>query len=330
MERTARHQRAALRGVALSIVLVGATACASGPAKPRAGASLSVPPSISGASTPASNGATTTTRSSSVDAQLGFEKAGILARQAKVEMLLATCMRAQGFEYTPVDPAAREAALVGGSLTEAEFNKQFGYGITTLYEQRRRQAAGGPNEKTRAALSVKERKAYDKALLGGPGFDTLAAALDNGDFSNLGGCTKPATDTAFGGLGVAASVQSKLDDLDQRIKADARMRTALTAWAACMRAAGQPLADPGDVDATLKDRLAKIVGPPDRAGDLGAAPTYDTAALTALQRFEVVLVTADVACEAEHIKSVEAKVRAELEVRFRADNADLLAKVAAP
>lgn len=268
-------------------------------------------------------GPSTTKQPSSVDGQLGFEKAGILARQAKVEALLAPCMREQGFEYTPVDPLAREVALVGGSLSEEDFTKQFGYGITTLYEQRRAQAAGGPNERVRGALSASERQAYDKALLGGSDKDTFALALDNGDFSNLGGCTKKATDAAFGGAGIAESVQGKLDDLDQKIKADGRMRAAIKAWGSCMRQAGNSLGDPDEVDTTLRSRLAKIVGSPPR-------PDYDRAALTELQRFEVALVTEDNRCEKQHITPVETTVRAEAEKAFREQNADLLAKVPAP
>jgi len=279
----------------------------------------------------AKTGTPTTKRPSTVDEQLGFAKAGILARQAKVEGFLSPCMREQGFEYTPVDPTAREAALVGGNLSEEDFEKQFGYGITTLYEQRRQQAAGGPNEKVRDALSPSERRAYDKALLGGADKDTFAVALDNGDFSNLGGCTKKATDAAFGGPGVAESVQVKLDDLDERIKADTRMRAAITSWSSCMRAAGHNLGDPDEVDTTLKDRLQTIVGP---AGQASSAPTsepsYDKVALVELQRYEVALVGEDLRCEKQHITAVETTVRADLESRFRDQNADLLTKVPSP
>lgn len=61
-------------------------------------------------------------------------------------------MKAQGFDYVPVDPRAQRAALVGtADLSEEDFDKQFGYGITTLYEQYQRQLAELPH--TVATLS---------------------------------------------------------------------------------------------------------------------------------------------------------------------------------
>ncbi|MGH9269134.1 MAG: hypothetical protein ACRD0D_13295, partial [Acidimicrobiales bacterium] len=93
----------------------------------------------------------------SVEDQLGVNDAGILKRQSQVENIIRDCMRSEGFEYVPVDPVAQRAALVGSSLTEEEFEKQYGYGLTTLYEQRRELAAGGPNVPIRNALSPGQR-----------------------------------------------------------------------------------------------------------------------------------------------------------------------------
>src|SRR4051794_17608011 len=73
-----------------------------------------------------------------VDEQLGFDQEGILRRQARAENLIRDCMREHGFNYVPVDPSAQRAALVGSSdMSEEDFEKQFGYGITTLYDKER-------------------------------------------------------------------------------------------------------------------------------------------------------------------------------------------------
>lgn len=268
-----------------------------------------------------------------VEEQFGFEPEGILLRQTRVENLLRDCMKAQGFEYIPVDPATQQASLTGSSgLSERDFEKQFGYGITTLYEQRRRAGAGGtPNQAIRGSLGPADRSAYDRALLGENTDATFAEALDSGDFTRLGGCTKEATGTVFGGLAVLQSFQSRLDDLDERIVADQRMVKAIGKWSACMRSAGFSLQDPDDVDSVLRKKLDAIVGP---AGEIAAAPdaepTYDTAALAALQKEEVAMVGADITCEKKHIVPVEEKVRAEYETKFREENADLLSKVPKP
>ena len=269
-------------------------------------------------------------KNGTVEEQVGLDEDGIRVRQATVENLVRDCMKAQGFDYVPVDPAAQEAALTGvPGMSKDDFEKQFGYGITTLYEQRRKQAVAGPNKAIRDSLSDADRKAYDKALYGDDPTATFAEAVDTGDYSRLGGCVKTATDQVFGGADVLQSLSSKLDELDQKIRADARMVKAVREWADCMREAGYPnLAEQEDVDAVLKKKLDEIVGSP---GDVKAqavdGPDYDKTALTALQHEEVAMVTADKKCEKEHVEPVEDKVTEEYESAFREQNASLLAKV---
>jgi len=271
--------------------------------------------------------------SASVEESLGVTSAGLLQRQGQVEAEIRDCMRAQGFEYVPVDPAARRTALVGGAnLSEADFEKQYGYGITTLYEQRQAQAAGGPNVVIRAALPPAQRTAYDRALFGANVGVTFDVAFEQDLQGQLGGCTKEATEKVFGGPEVLQTITAKLAEFDQRIVADPRMVKAIVAWSGCMRTGGFDLANPEQVDATLTRKLERIVGPPDRAAALspGAAPSYDKAALTTLQREEVAMVAADIACERRHISPVEDKVRGEYERAFREQNAPLLTRVPRP
>lgn len=288
----------------------------------RMGASLALAVCLGLVSACGGGGGHAKANSATVDEQLGLGTEGALKRQAQAENLIRDCMRAQGFEYVPVDPAVQQQALVGTpGLSKADFEKQYGYGITTLYEQRQR-AAVGPNQTIRDALDKVQQAAYDRTLFGDDPSATFAQALDTGDFSRLGGCTKQAAGQVFGGVELIQSLQGKLDQLDQRIKADGRMVTAIKRWSRCMRDAGFDLADPDEVDTTLRQKLETIVGPPGSPN-----PSYDRAALTALQREEVATVNADIACEDKHLASVEEKVRAEYERSFREQNADLLSKV---
>jgi hypothetical protein len=267
-----------------------------------------------------------------IEEQVGLDEAGIRLRQANVENLVRDCMKAQGFDYVPVDPNAAQAALVGvQGMSKEDFEKQYGYGITTLYEQRRKQAVAGANKAIRDSLSEADRKAYDHALYGDDPAATFAEAVDSGDYSRLGGCTKTATDQIFGGADVLQSLSSKLDELDQKMRADARMVKAVRDWSECMKAAGYDgLSEQEQVDTVLKKKLDGIVGAPGDAEAAAAAPDYDHAALTALQRDEVAMVNADVKCEHEHVEGVEDKVSEEYESAFREQNAALLAKVPKP
>ena len=262
-----------------------------------------------------------------VEEQLGLEQDGILVRQAKAENIIRDCMKAQGFDYIPVDPQAQRAALVGqAGMSEEDFNKQFGYGITTLYDKEQTVDAANPNIPIRNGLSDADKAAYDHALYGDDTSATFGQALDTGDYSRLGGCTKEAAEKVFGGVAVFQSLQEKLDELDSSILEDDRMVKAVQAWSKCMGDAGfSDLTEQDQVDSTLTAQLEAIVGPPD-----APEPSYDQAALTALQAEEVSMVAADLTCEKDHVASVEEKVRAEYEARFREQNASLLSQFPPP
>ncbi len=265
-----------------------------------------------------------------VEAQVGLDsREGMMELQSRVEAGIRDCMKAQGFEYIPVDPFAQQQAVTGKArLTDAEFNKQFGYGITTLFGRGNPQS--DPNDSMRKSLSATDRAAYDRALWGEFPGATFPEAADTGDFSELGGCTKQATDGVFGGHDVVATLVGKLDELDQRIVQDQRMVRATEKWSACMAAKGYHYAESDAVDEDLLKRFKAIVGPGARA--MATAPTdpargYDHAALAALQREEVKVVNADIECEKREITPVEQTVRAQYEKEFRQQNRKLLARV---
>jgi hypothetical protein len=266
-----------------------------------------------------------------VEDQLGFDTAGIMARQSRVEADIRECMKAQGFEYVPIDPFAQRAAVTGASrLSDEDFLNQFGYGISTLWGRGGAQA--DPNQRLRASLSAADRRAYDRALWGENAGATFQAAVDSGDFTKLGGCTRKATEAVFGGAQVLTQLQGKLDQLDERILEDQRMVRALERWTACMADAGYRYEDPDEIDGDLTKRMEKIVGP--LPGPFATGPAsghkpqpYDRSALAALQREEVAVARADYACERKEITPVESVVRPQYEAQFRQRNQALISQV---
>jgi hypothetical protein len=266
-----------------------------------------------------------------VEDQLGFDTAGIMARQSRVEADIRECMKAQGFDYVPIDPFAQRAAVTGVSrLSDEDFLEQFGYGISTLWG--RGGAQSDPNQRLRAGLGPADRRAYDRALWGENPGATFQAAVDSGDFTKLGGCTRKATETVFGGAQVLTQLQGKLDQLDERILEDQRMVRAVERWTACMAKAGYRYDDPDEIDADLTKRMERIVGPipgPFATGPAsGHKPVpYDHAALARLQREEVAIARADYACERKEITPVESKVRPQYEAQFRQRNQALISRI---
>jgi hypothetical protein len=248
--------------------------------------------------------------------------------QSRVENRIRDCMKAQGFDYVPVDPFAQQQALTGKArISDEEFTRQFGYGISTLFGKGNEQS--NPNERIRTSLSEADRAAYDRALGGeNPGI-TFAEAVDSGDFTELGGCTKDASEAAFGGPAVLTSLVERLDELDERIIQDQRMVKANEKWTACMLEKGYRYEEPDEIDSDLEERFKAIVG-------TGVAPgtttppqgaSFDRAALTELQREEVRIANADLDCEKQEIEPVEREVRPKYEEDFRKQNQRLLARV---
>ena len=266
-----------------------------------------------------------------VEDQLGFDTAGIMARQSRVEADIRECMKAQGFDYVPIDPFAQRAAVTGVSrLSDEDFLKQFGYGISTMWGRGGAQA--DPNQTLRKSLSPADRRAYDRALWGDNPGATFQAAVDNGDFTKLGGCTRKATEAVFGGAQVLTQLQGKLDQLDDRILEDQRMVRAVEKWTNCMADAGFRYDDPDAIDSDLTKRMERIVGPlpgPFATGPADGAkpPPYDHAALHALQREEVSIARADYDCERKDITPVESVVRPQYEAQFRVRNQSLISQV---
>ncbi|HEX5925738.1 MAG TPA: hypothetical protein VFY45_18035 [Baekduia sp.] len=278
------------------------------------------------------NASSTTNQSAAsggtIEDQLGFTRKGIAAASAKVENVIAACMKAEGFDYVPVDPVAQQAALTGkANMSDEEYEQQFGYGITTLYG--RGSAQTDPNDKTREQLAEADRAAYDRALSGGKPDQTFILAVDTGDFTQLGGCTKKATDQAFGGSQLLQTLQRKLDELDDSIAADQRMVHAQDAWRGCVKAAtGQEFEDAESIEDEIKQRFERLVGsvvPPGQVAPEGTQ--VDMAALRKLQQDEMSLFNKDRNCESKLIDPVETKVRQEKETKFKSDNAELLSKV---
>jgi hypothetical protein len=267
-----------------------------------------------------------------IEEQLGFGRTGIVERQTRVEGLIRDCMKAQGFDYTPVDPLAQQQALTGKArLSDEEFIKQFGYGISTLFG--RGSAQSDPNDRIRKSLPPADRAAYDRALYGDYPGVTFAEAVDTGDFDEIGGCTKQATFEVFGGGAVLTQLVGKLDELDERIVQDQRMRRAAEKWSACVLAKGYRYEEEGEIEEDLTERFQAIVGSGVKPGAIAPPDPnlrYDRAALAKLQSEEVRISVADLECENREVDPVERIVRPQYEAAFRRDNRRLIARVRPP
>jgi hypothetical protein len=262
--------------------------------------------------------------------QLGFSDAGIMEQQSRVEASIATCMKDKGFDYVPVDPFAPQTTVAKAArLSDEEFIRQFGYGISTFWGRGSGREVD-PNERIRAGLRGADRRAYDRALWGDHPGRTFADAVDGGDLTRLGGCTRKATAAAFGEGQVIARIVARFDALDERIGSDPRMVRADERWMECMASAGYRFESADEIEEHFTGRMERIVGP--LPGPMATGPPagekprpYDRAALAELQREEIAAARTEYDCERKHITPVEAVVRPEYEARFREQNQGLMA-----
>ena len=105
LSRDRRRRAAARSAVALALLGGALLIAACGSDSGGGGAAAGTPAAATSASGSQSG--------ASVEDQLGFDEAGILARQSRVEAAIAQCMKNEGFDYIPIDPFAQRAALVG-------------------------------------------------------------------------------------------------------------------------------------------------------------------------------------------------------------------------
>ena len=249
------------------------------------------------------------------------------------EEAIARCMAAEGFEYVPyvrniqwavVDGGALAVLAPGGGelpdLPPDEFAAQYGYGLSTREPQEEEPVDVDPNAAIVDAMSVGERVAYYRALLG------AEQSLDGQGRPNAemvgdpDACWEQAATEVWGDrdalvttdpvLAAFAPLLEQIGAIEDRVAADPRMVAADEAWSACMADAGFPgYTDLNSPQTDVAERARAVMG---TAFDPSLA---DPDELAELQRFEIAIATADNACRAGY-GEIYQQVRYDIEVQF--------------
>ncbi|MFN0147308.1 MAG: hypothetical protein ACKVT1_12420 [Dehalococcoidia bacterium] len=261
--------------------------------------------------------------------------------ELKVQAGVKQCMEAQGWKYTPIDPAA--GSVLNIDFGSESFVKENGYGVTTLYGKGFGgfTAAADPNAAYLESLKPADREAYQEALYGELPEPAPTGGVAVSGFAGFAasGCLGEANKAIRGDLAEPdPKLFDKLQELETRIHADPRLVKATGAWSACMAKQGFTYRDEDAVRKDLQARLQKITGDsgiviggsgaivsiPGSTGGDTPKPDYDEAALSALQDEERRIASAGFTCRKEHLNGVEKTVRKDLEAAFVDDNASLL------
>ena len=277
-------------------------------------------------------------RPRTLEEALGFDEASMQEREAKVQEQVRRCMKAQGFDYVPMDPSQQKLVRIGpgGGNDDRGFRRTKGYGVSTVLgvAAGEQGLASDPNERIRQSLSEEDRKAYDRALFG-------QAATGGGPVGGIiireepgpagggadaggqleGGCFQSANRKVGGGN--LERLGPKLEELEERINGDPRLVKADAAWSRCMAEAGHRYERPQDIVADLMARMAKLSGAASSGSGPVRPPDPDDPGLVDLQREELALAGADDECSDRTRRGeVARRVRAEAERRFLEDNPD--------
>jgi hypothetical protein len=266
---------------------------------------------ISACGSGASRSSTATTTNPEIGtAEFGMTDAQLATAIDDVEAAIAACMSTAGFEYIPADVATVRAAMaaVGAApgLTDADYIDQYGYGISTQFDNPAADLGLGPrNLAIIAGLSTAQQSAYRFILLGEQQSATFAVSLDNEDFSQIGGCTGAAVASTFDTTELSPSYVNPKDAL---VEQDPRVVAATHAWSECMRTNGYEYARPSDAEADISDRLHRLLGTQSPL-ELDAS---HQALLTELQGEEKAIARADYDCAIELLDPVIAQVETEV------------------
>ncbi len=249
-----------------------------------------------------------------------------LARQQ--EESIASCMTKKGFTYKVVG-VGDFAALADAAGDPEKFAEKYGYGISTLIDPN---TAGKPpkpnaNEALVAKMSAGEKKAYNKALLGG----------ENATPSPLGagGCVGESTKKLFASFAKLQALGPQFEEIQKRVENDAKVLAGMKKWSACMKDAGYTFRSDSEIPNSLSKELSVLSGPGGGAASAGGgiassfgvdASKIDATKLRTLQKKELTINKADRSCTKKHLKDRDAIQKTE-EKKFIAKNRAVLEAV---
>lgn len=244
---------------------------------------------------------TTSTRRGSEE--FGLSKQELVDYIEQIETLIAQCMNDAGFEYVAVDyNTVRRGMTSDKSLpgySEAQFMREFGFGISTLYDGNPPQLSsqetaakiglGEQNARIFAALSPADQIAYNRTLFGEYPAATLAVGLETENFSLTGGCTRQAIEQLFTPDELSATYMNPFDLQSQQ---DPRFANLYQQFGDCMRAHGFNYSLEQEIEPDLRRRLFTIT----KNEPVAALSAEAQTALDALRQEEVAIAAALMEC----------------------------------
>jgi hypothetical protein len=262
-------------------------------------------------------------------AGLGTQEFGMSPRELtqaieKSEQLIAQCMREHGFQYIAGNYDTVHAGMAADKtmpgVSEEEFVKRYGFGVSTFYTGKPAQLStgyspakvglGDQNVEIFQNLSPADQAAYNHALFGDNLSATLAVAIEIQDLSQTGGCTRQAVEQVFKPDQLKPDYYNPQDAL---INKDPRMKSALGYYQREMKKAGFDYTHPDQIEPDLRAQLNALTG----GGKipLEKMSKEQLAALKQLQVYEIAVARKSFQLQEEVLTPVEERIQQELFAR---------------
>jgi hypothetical protein len=259
--------------------------------------------------------------------QAQFEK-----QQRKTEEAIATCMRAEGFEYTPaVQQATFSRSPQPKRGEEVAHKRKYGYNFAASMAQssKPREPNENPNTLRLSKMTEGERNAYQKALYG---FDVTKPQTEPSAMPD--GCQNK----AFGDQNeLWKPLQPKFKALQRKTEADPDLVKLNASFASCMKKAGYPVSSDSDI-------YEKLLGPRQQeifsssfgsspettvSGSQLSIPTIPQGKIDEFMKYELQVANADADCRPQKDVDKIRELRAKYERGFIEENKVLLEKLKA-
>lgn len=175
------------------------------------------------------------------------------------EILVARCMRGQGFDYhlVPADPALTEDRDFPYGIDDPAWAGRHGLGRQLRELASQRAGESNPNSRYTDSLPPQRRRAYARALHGTE-TKALAVTIPTGEQVTMApdGCLASAQQELYGDFARWFPARTIVNNLAGAIRpkvfADRRFQEVAARWAACMKPRGYDYRDPVD----LRERFA--------------------------------------------------------------------------
>ncbi len=262
----------------------------------------------------------------------GGSDAAMREWQYSTQELIASCMKAEGFDFVPSVAEVPDMMSERSELSERAWTEAYGYGISTAFESLTQMQAADPNLAIMSAMDEVEQEIYIATLIG----SDMASGdiVDPAELPPLEeqGCAGQAV-LSNGGEALGEGLNEfnvAYGEAMEQVQDNPAMVAAADKWSVCMSGEGYDFADQEDsyeyVSVQFDEATSSLQSELDHLSDaelsalfdgtdtnIANLPGFDPEDLKAVQKEEIEIALADLDCYELYVAEVFEPLRDEIE-----------------